>query len=48
MVTGGNKGSKGNKGGTRRKKTLRSVQFGVVVVELINFKCGGIVRNETW
>ena len=27
-------------------KTLRSVHFGVV--ELINCKCGGIVRNETW
>ena len=27
-------------------KTLRSVHFGVVVVELINCKCGGIVRNE--
>ena len=29
-------------------KTLRSVYFGVVVVELINCKCGGIVRNEIW
>ena len=29
-------------------KTLRSVHFGVVVVELINCKCGGIVRNEIW
>ena len=27
-------------------KTLRSVHFGVVVVELIKCKCGGIVRNE--
>ena len=27
-------------------KTLRSVHFGVVVVELINCKCGGIVRNQ--
>ena len=27
-------------------KTLRSVHFGVV--ELINCKCGGIVRNEIW
>ena len=26
-------------------KTLRSVHFGVVVVELINCKCGGIVRR---
>ena len=25
-----------------------SVHFGVVVVELINRKCGGIVRNQTW
>ena len=29
-------------------KTLRSVHFGVAVVELINCKCGGIVRNEIW
>ena len=29
-------------------KTLRSVHFGVVVVELINCKCAGIVRNEFW
>ena len=29
-------------------KTLRSVHFGVVVVGLINCKCGGIVRNEIW
>ena len=29
-------------------KTLRSVHFGVVVIELINCKCGGIVRNEIW
>ena len=29
-------------------KTLRSVHFGVVVVELIKCKCGGIVRNEIW
>ena len=29
-------------------KTMRSVHFGVVVVELINCKCGGIVRNERW
>ena len=29
-------------------KTLRSVHFGVVVVELINCKCGGIVRNQIW
>ena len=29
-------------------KTLRSVHFGVVVVELIECKCGGIVRNEIW
>ena len=26
--------------------TLWSAHFGVVVVELINSKCGGIVRNE--
>ena len=32
----------------KHDKTLRSVHFGVVVVELINFKCGGIVRNEIW
>ena len=26
-----------------------SVHFGVVVVELINYrKCGGIVRNQIW
>ena len=31
-----------------RNKTLRSVHFGVVVVELIKCKCGGIVRNELW
>ena len=29
-------------------KTLRSVHFGVVVVELIKCKCGGIVKNEIW
>ena len=29
-------------------KTLRSVHFDVVVVELINCKCGGIVRNQKW
>ena len=29
-------------------KTLQSVHFGVVVVELINCKCGGIVRNQIW
>ena len=29
-------------------KTLRSVHFGVVVVELINCKCEGIVRTEIW
>ena len=29
-------------------KTLRSVHFGVVVVELINCKCRGIVRNQIW
>ena len=29
-------------------KTLRSVHFGVVVVEQIHGKCGGIVRNEIW
>ena len=32
----------------RTNKTLGSVHFGVVVVELINCKCGGIVRNEIW
>ena len=31
-----------------QNKTLRSVHFGVVVVELINCKCGGIVRNQIW
>ena len=30
------------------EKTLWSVHFGVVVVELINRKCGGIVRNDIW
>ena len=29
-------------------KTLRSVHFGVVVVELINCKCGRLVRDEIW
>ena len=29
-------------------KTLWSVHLGVVVVELIDCKCGGIVRNELW
>ena len=29
-------------------KTLWSEHFGVAVVELINCKCGGIVRNEIW
>ena len=29
-------------------KTLRSVHFAVVVVELMNCKCGGIVRNQIW
>ena len=35
----------------RRKhenKTLRSVHFGVFVVEQIKCKCGGIARNEIW
>ena len=31
-----------------KDKTLKSVHFGVVVVEPINYKCGGIVRNEIW
>ena len=35
-------------GGCRVNKTLRSVHFGVVVVEVINCKCGGIVRNQIW
>ena len=34
--------------GFKTNKTLRSVHFGVVVVELINCKCGGIVRNQIW
>ena len=34
--------------GTRQNKKLRSVHFGVVVVESINCKCGGIVRNQIW
>ena len=33
---------------SKSNKTLRSVHFGVVVVELIKCKCGGIVRNEIW
>ena len=33
---------------TYKNKTLRSVHFGVVFVELINCKCGGIVRNQIW
>ena len=32
----------------KKNKTLRSVHFGVEVVELINCKCGGIVRNQIW
>ena len=32
----------------KRNKMLRSVHFGAVVVELIKWKCGGIVRNEIW
>ena len=32
----------------RRNKTLWSVHFGVVVVELIYCKCGGIIRNDIW
>ena len=32
----------------KNNKTLRSVHFGVVVVYLINCKCGGIVRNQIW
>ena len=31
-----------------KNKTLWSVHFGVVVVELINCKGGRIVRNEIW
>ena len=31
-----------------KNKTLWSVHFGVVVVELIKCKCGGIVKNEIW
>ena len=31
---------------TTEDKTLRSVHFGVVVVELIKY--GGIVRNQIW
>ena len=34
--------------GNISNKTLRSVHFDVVVVELINCKCGGIVRNQIW
>ena len=34
--------------GLNNNKTLRSVHFGVVVVELINCKCGGMVRNQIW
>ena len=37
--------SRSTKVQTKQNKTLRSVHFGVVVVELINCKCGGIVRN---
>ena len=33
---------------TITNKTLRSVHFGVVIAELIDCKCGGIVRNEIW
>ena len=33
---------------THVNKTLRSVHFGVVLVELIYCKCGGIVGNEIW
>ena len=38
--------NKGKRLETSGYKTLRSVHFGVVVVELINCKCGGIVRNQ--
>ena len=31
---------------TRTRRYGASVHFGVVVVELINCKCGGIVRNQ--
>ena len=34
--------------GVLLNKTLWSVHFGFVVVELINCKRGGIVRNELW
>ena len=37
--------------GSILRKTRRygaSVQFGVVVVELINCKCGGTVGNQIW
>ena len=30
----------------KNNKTLRSVHFGVLDVELIKCKCGGIVKNE--
>ena len=35
-------------GESKSNKKLRSVHFGVVVVESINCKCGGIVRNQIW
>ena len=38
--------SDGNK--NNKNKTLWRVHFGVAVVELINCKRGGVLRNEIW
>ena len=32
----------------KEQDAMERTRFGVVVVELINCKCGGIVRNEIW
>ena len=37
---------KGLRNDNNNNKTLRSVHFGVVVVELIKCKCGGIVKKK--
>ena len=39
------KKNKIEKATTKPNKTLSSVHFGVVIVQLINCKCGGIVKK---
>ena len=41
-----NSGKSHKSDGMKKNKTLWSIHFGVEVVELINCKCGRIVRNE--